>query len=229
MSDESGYTLTELMVGVALSLVVLTGVLGVVGVALDQQNAVAKRVAANQRGRPVMQRIINDLHSGCVAPGVAPVRAGSSGASLRFMSRSGSAVGPTPDLHVVTLAGAALSESIYPATGGAAPTWTFAAAPSSARVLLRGVGAGQLGEPAASVPTFRYYEYIGGQVSSTPLPTPLTETSAARTVQVDVAFGVYPANIAPADPKASITLSDSASLRTEPASEDSAQVNLPCR
>ena len=78
------------------------------------------------------------------------------------------------------------------------------------------------------MPAFQYFAYSGGQVSTTPLPTPLSLTDATRTVKVTVTFATNPNSAAPNDAKAPITLSDSTSLRLEPASEDASEVNLPC-
>ena len=228
MSDERGMTIVEMLVGMVASLAVLTAILTLVQVTTQGQRRVADHVAANQRGRPVMTNILDALHSWCVSRGVAPVLAGSGNSSMSFLSRSGSAVSPTPDKHVVTLSGTTLSESVYPATGGAAPSWTFSPTPSSTRQLLTGVGAGSAGSPPSSVPLFQYFAYLGGQVSATPLTTPLSANDAARTVQVTVAFSSSAGSGTASDAREPITLSDSAILRLEPASEDSSEVNLPC-
>jgi hypothetical protein len=228
MRGERGITIVELMVGMVASLAVLTAILTVVQITTQRQARVAEHVAANQRARPVLTALMDRLHSGCVSQGVAPVLAGSSDSSMSLLSKSGSAVSPTPNKHVITLSGSTLSESIYPATGGAAPTWTFSGTPDSTRVLLTGVSAGQAGNPPSSVPIFRYYAYEDGEVSTTPLATPLSDTNAALTAQVAVAFASSSSGSTAPDPEEPITLSDSATLRLEPASEDSSEVNLPC-
>ena len=127
---------------------------------------------------------------------------------------------------MVTLSGTQLTEQRFAATGGAPPTWTFSGVPSSTRQLLTGVGPAKVG--GTTVPLFRYYAYNGGQVSTTPLPTPLSAGDAALAVQVDIAMAVSPGGGPVADANTPITLTDSATLRLEPASEDSAEVNLPC-
>jgi type II secretory pathway pseudopilin PulG len=228
VSDERGFTVVELMVGMMVGLLVLSAILGLVQVTSKNQARVATRVAANQRARPVMTRIIDQLHSACVSPGVAPVQPGSSDNTLIFISKSGSEVSPTPERHVVAMVEGDLKEFVYPAVGGAAPDWTFSSTPSSVRSLLSGISAGLEGDPAQSVPVFRYYAYVGGQVSTTPQATPLSGFSAARTVQVTVSFATPPTTNPTNDELAAITLSDSVTLRLEPASEDSAEVNLPC-
>jgi hypothetical protein len=228
VSDQRGMTIVEVMVAMVASLAMLFAILALVQVATHGQRRVASHVAANQRGRPVLTNIMDALHSGCVARGVAPVLAASGASSMSFLSQSGSAVSPTPDKHVVTLSGTTLSESVYPATGGASPNWTFSPTPSSTRQLLTGVGSGSAGTPPASVPLFRYYAYSGGQVSATPLATPLSADDAAKTVQVTVAFSSSANGGTASDTEEPISLSDSAILRLEPASEDSSEVNLPC-
>jgi hypothetical protein len=225
--DERGYTLIELMIGAMVSLVVLGAILAMVQVATGNQNRVAQHVYANQRGRPAMDRIVDRLHAACVSPGLAPVRAGSSNSSMIVYSKSGSAVNPTPNKYVIELAGGKLTETVALGGGTEPSNWTFGSASSPVQ-LVDGVGAAQIGEPPASVPLFRYYAYEGGHVATMPLETPLNEERAAKTVQVNIAFTVAPSAAASAVPGASVTLSDSATLRIEPASEDSAQVNLPC-
>lgn len=229
VSGERGYTIVELMVAMTASLVVLGAIMMIVQVATRHQDRVAEQVAANQRARPTMTRIVDRLHSACVSPGLAPVQAGSTGSSLILLSKAGEDVSPIPDKYVLTLSGGSLSETVYKGTGGAAPTWTYGS-PSAPLQLLDGVSAASLGEPPVAVPLFRYFAYEDGEVEDTPLPTTptgLSAADAARTVQVDVAFTVAP-NASTSDPSTSIAVSDSATLRIEPASEDSAEVNLPC-
>ena len=92
MSDERGFTLVELLIGMMVSMVVLAAILAMVQVATGDQNRVSQHVIANQRGRPVMNRILDRIHSACVSPGLAPVRAGSDENLMTLYSKSGSAV-----------------------------------------------------------------------------------------------------------------------------------------
>lgn len=227
MSDERGYTIVELLVGMMVSLIVLGAIMMMVQVATGNQDRTSERVYANQRGRPVMTRIIDRLHSACVSPGLAPVRAESTGSSMILYSKSGSAVSPTPDKYVIARAGGKITETFYPGTGSEPATWSFGS-PSASLQLVDGVETAVVDDPPASVPLFRYFAYEGGQVATTPLPTPLSEESAAKVVQVNVAFEVAPSATGNGDPGAPVVLSDAATLRIEPASEDSAQVNRPC-
>jgi hypothetical protein len=227
MNDEAGYTIIELLVGAMVSLVVFGAIMTMVQVSTRNQDRITERVYANQRGRPAMNTIIDQLHSACVSSGLSPVRPGSTETSLILYSKSGEGVSPTPDLYTVSLSGGEINETIATGGGTEPADWIFGS-PSSPIRLVDGVGTAKLGTPSASVPLFRYFAYEGGQVATSPLPTPLSVENAAKTVQVNIAFTVMPSSQATSDAGAAITLSDSATLRIEPASEDSAQVNLPC-
>jgi prepilin-type N-terminal cleavage/methylation domain-containing protein len=228
MSDERGFTLVEMLVTMAAGLIVFMAILATIDVATRSQQRVDQRVAADQRARPVMAHVINELHSACVATGIAPVLAGDDG-SITFLSKTGSDVSPVPDKHVITLTGTTLSETTYQGTGGTAPDWTFSSSPTTVQ-LLDGVGAGSV--DGSSVPLFRYYAYTGGQLSSTPLPTPLAGTDPDRTVEVSVAFAAFPTDSGPSalDSNAAITVSDSAALRLQSAivPADPTEANKPC-
>jgi Prokaryotic N-terminal methylation motif len=227
VNDERGYTLVELMVGMLVSLVVLGAIMAMVQVATGDQNRVSEHVIANQRGRPAMNRIIDRLHAACVSPGLAPVRPGSDGEAMILWSKAGEAVSPTPDEYTISFSEGALTETVALGTGSEPSSWAFGAA-SAPLQIVDGISAAEIGEPQEAVPLFRYFAYEGGKVATTPLPTPLSEEDAARTVQVDVAFTVAPRAGAVSDPSAPVTLTDSATLRIEPASEDSSETNLPC-
>jgi type II secretory pathway pseudopilin PulG len=230
MNGERGFTLVEMLVTMATGVIVFMAILATIDVATRSQQRVDQRVAADQRARPVMTHIIDELHSACVATGFAPVLAGGD-STITFVSKTGSDVSPIPDKHVITLTGTTLSETTYQG-GGTAPDWTFSN-PTTVQ-LLDGVGAGWVN--GSSVPLFRYYAYTGGQLSSTPQIPPLTGTDPDRdpdrTVEVSVAFAAFPTDSGPSvlDSNAAITVSDSAALRLQSAfvPTDPTEVNKPC-
>ncbi len=220
--DESGLTLMELVATIPATIAVLVAVGTMTVTGVHSQARISNRVDANQRARPVMTQIVQMLHSSCVAPRIVPVLAGSTGTSISFLSKSGSTVSPTPDLHVVSLSGTTLTDTIYPATGGAAPTWTFSGTASSSRQLLTNVAA-----PGGVI--FRYYQFVSGSISATPLTTPLSATDAAHTANVDVSFASSPSSgISTLDPNSPLRLDDSVDLRLEAAGQYPNQDNLPC-
>jgi hypothetical protein len=212
----------ELLAGILGFVVIFGAIMEMTIVATHNQDRIAQRVAADQRARPTLTRIMDGLHSACVAQRVAPIAPGSTSNSITFISKSGSAVSPVPDRRVLTLTGGNLTEQVYPATGGAPPVWTFSGTPTTNRTLLTNVTA-----PAGGA--FRYFRYINGQLSTTPLPVPLSSTDASRTAHVTVSLTVQPGRgVSSQDTNSPITLTNSADLLLESASQVSAQENLPC-
>ncbi len=227
MRDEHGFTIIELLVSLAVSLVAISLITTMITVTTHNEDRIARRVDASQRGRPVMARIVNELHSACVAPRIIPVigdgtAGGSTATQISFLSQSGEAVTPTPDKHVIALSGTTLTESVYPATGGAAPSWTFSGTPSSTTQLLTNVSA-----PGGVM--FSYYRFLNGQLSTTPLPVPLSTTNAALTAYATISLTAAPTSGASLlDTNSPITFSNSADLRLESASQVPSQDNMPC-
>ncbi|MBA3865509.1 MAG: hypothetical protein H0X42_04045 [Solirubrobacterales bacterium] len=221
--DERGMTLVELVVATTAGVVVMTGIVLTMIVTMRETNRVSSHVEANQNARITMTKIINQLHSACVAPQIAPVQEGSSGTLLSFLHQSGSTVAPTPVLSKISLTGTTLSQSDYPVSGGAAPKWIFATTPSSTVQLMTGVSA-----ISASLPIFRYFAYSNGQISATPLATPLG-TNSTTAVQVNVAFQMSPLNDVSGDANAETEIQNAALLRLTPPAYNSASANLPCQ
>ena len=212
----------ELIVSVSAALVVMMAVVTMTTAVLHNQDRINRRVDANSRARPVMTRMVQELHSSCVTSHIVPIQTGSTGTSMSFLSMSGSAVGPTPDLHTISLNGTTLRESVYPATGGTAPSWTFSGTATSNRALLTSVS-------APSGVLFRYYDFINGAHSTTPLATPLSATNAARASNVTNTYTSSPrAGVSTLDPGSPLLLTDSVDLRLESAGQYPNQDNLPC-
>ena len=223
ISDERGITIIEMLVGMLIGVMVLGGIVTLVTTTARSSGRISERVAADEVARPMVQRILNELHSTCVSPGVAPILAGSTGTSISFLHQTGSAVTLTPVKRTIALSGGNLTDTSYAATGGAAPTWTFATTPSSSYRLLTNVSA------IGSTPIFRYYAYVNGSISSTPLTTPLSATDAARAVQVDLSLAVSPAaSGSSSEAGAPIELTNSVLVRFSPSNEDTTQAGLPC-
>lgn len=227
-SGEDGVTLIELLVGFAIGLVVLVTILTVVDVTSQGSQRVAGQVEANQRIRPVVRSIIDDLHSSCVSTRVTPIQPGSTGDSISYLHGRGSDVTVTPELRTLTLSGGTLTRTTYPAIGGTGPDWTFSSTPSQERIMLTDVRPAQVGEPPVSVPAFRYNAYVNGEISGTPLATPLSAADAARAVQVTVSLAASTISTGARRPAPPTSVSDSVTLRFTPAQEGAGVENVPC-
>jgi prepilin-type N-terminal cleavage/methylation domain-containing protein len=222
MSDQRGFTLIELLVSMGAALAVMTGVVTMTSVVLHNQDRVIRRVDANQRARPAMTRIVQGLHSACVTSHIAPIQTGSTGTSISFFSKSGSLVGPTPDLHTLSLSGGALTESVYRANGTTPPDYGGFSTLIGQNKLLTNVVA-----PGGVI--FRYYDFVNGALNTTPLATPLTSTNAARVSYVTVTFTSLPTRgTSRVDPNSPLLLTDAVDLRLENAGQYPNQDNLPC-
>ncbi len=226
MREERGATLIELVVASAAGVVVLGAIGAVAIISLRQTDRVTTEVQATQRARLVLSQVIEELHSACLASGIAPVREESTGTSLSFLHQIGSAVSPTPIKSIITLGEGTLTQSNYPSTGGSAPTWTFAEKPSSTETLMT-----KISPTAPSTSLFSYYSYSNGEISSTPLtasPT-LGKTNASLTAQVTVALTAAPPNTPITNPSAAANVQDSALLRFTPTSYNTSAADLPCQ
>lgn len=231
IGDESGTTLVELMVGLAAGMVVLMALTLTIIVTLHGSARVSARVEATQQARLVVTRVMEELHSACVAPKVTPVLPESTGTSLSFIHAEGeekAAVAPTPTKTVITLENGSLFRTDYeatgalPTTGGAAPRWTFAETGTTRKLL------DNVAPIAPSSSIFGYYRYLDGSLSSTPQATPLEE-GALETIQVQVALNAAPGRTPVADAGADAGVRDSAVLRLTPPSYNETTAVLPCQ
>ncbi len=223
-ADESGTTLVELMVALMAGLVVLAALSMVILVTLHGTARVDARVEATQRGRLALGKLMEELHSSCVTPEIAPVQEKSEGNLLRFIHQTGSGVQPTPVLTEVSLSSGKLSQSNFQQSGGSAPNWTFSKTASSTQTLLTNV---KPIAPSSSI--FSYYSYSGGTISATPQPTPLSENEAKLTVVVHAALTAAPEHTPVADAGASASVEDSATLRLTPPSYNEGSPARPCQ
>lgn len=226
IQDERGMTLTELLVAMIVGLIVLGGIVTLVTSTSKSSGRITERVAANQLARPMMQRVMNELHSACISPGLAPVLPGSNGDAISFVHGTGAAVAPTPVKRTIAWnsSNGYLTDQTFARTGGAAPDWTFSTTASSTFRLLENVG-----PITDQTPIFSYYAYEDGTISATPLPVPLSTDDAKRTVQVTIALAVAPTQSGTSDEEgAPIELTNSALLRFTPSNEDTEQAGLPC-
>ena len=184
--------------------------LSILDISISQSSRITERVDADQRGRLAMEKIMLELHSGCVAYSGNPVEPGSTGNIIKFISQAGSeAYFTSVTKHELKLTGATLTDASYVSTNteselGAA--WQFPAVATSTQPLL--IGVNQSGE----TPIFRYYKYatasnggeeeIAGKKTATglnalkeiPVGKELGSASAKETAAVLIRFRALPTN-----------------------------------
>jgi hypothetical protein len=186
---------------------------------------VVARVEATQRARLALVKLMQELHSACINPEIAPIREKSEGNKLRFVHQTGSEVQPTPVLSVVTYSKGTLTQSDFAYKSGVAPNWIFnEEKPISTQTLLTKVAPVS---PSSSI--FSYYRYANGALSTTPQTTPLSETESLLTVEVQAALTAEPEK-ATAIPNAgsNATVQNAATLRLTPPSFNEGSPAKPC-
>lgn len=224
LADERGTTLVELVVGTALGMVVLSALTMVMIVSMHASARVTARVHATQNARISLAKIIEQLHSACVVPKIAPVQAGSTGTTLRFshaLASEGSAAAAKPVLSVVTLSGTDLVETDYPSLGGTPPA--FSETPSGTQILASDIVPTP---PASSI--FSYFSYSNGNLVQIPQKE-LGATEAGAAIQVKVAFTALPSNASTGDSGVGASVANSAMLRLTPPSFQEAAGSPPCQ
>jgi hypothetical protein len=225
--DERGMTLVEVLVATATGVVIMLGITTAMIISMRQVQRISTHVEANQRARMTMSKIVDQLHSACIAYDIPPIRSDSTATTLSFVHQAGSGVSLTPVLSKISLTGTTLSQSNYPYSSGTAPAWVFnGTASSPPEQLLTGVSPASIGAPI-----FSYYGYSGGAISSSPFSaTPSLEAEAAgKTVQVNIAFKAAPVTTQSGDTNAPAAVQSSVFLRMSPASFATGSVNAPCQ
>ena len=225
--DERGATMVEVLVSTGTGLVVLSALTMVIVVSMHANSRVSARVDATQRARLAVTKIMQQLHSACVAPKIAPIQPSSTGTSIKFIHApvsQGNAVAPLPTLTEISLEKGVLTQTDWPGTGGASPNWTYSGT-ATKKTLLTDVA-----PVAPSSSIFTYYASNNGSTTPTPQSTPL-EAGAALTIQVRVALSANPTRgKSPiADPNAASVVQNGATLRLTPPSFNAAATALPCQ
>jgi prepilin-type N-terminal cleavage/methylation domain-containing protein len=213
LREQEGFTLVELLVGMAAGLVVATALSTILDVTLRSTTRTFSRIDATQRARTALDRIGNEMHSACVENTVIPIIAGSGNSSVSFWSQYGRGVTLTPVKHTVTFDPNAhtLTDATYPVTGGSAPDWTASGTPTASETVLTNV------DQSGSTPVFKYYSSSStGQILQTPSPT-LSATQVRDTTEVRMTLVVRPAGGSNEDANLTPnTVTNSVSLRLTP-------------
>jgi Tfp pilus assembly protein PilW len=230
LRGEHGFTLVEMLVTLVTGIIVILATLSVLDISISESSRISERVDADQRARGAMEKILQELHSSCIAAGVTPVEKESSGTELRLISQTGSETYfPNVTEHRIKLSAGKLTDSSYVSTEEKTRgEWLFPETPTKTQTLVTGVAQSTEGEGehAVTVPMFKYYKYEGGNLSSTALTaSSLSATEANEVAAVAVRFTTSPSSERTTGGR-TVDLSDTAVLRFDPAS--AAGSNTPC-
>ena len=207
-SDQSGFTLPELITAMAVGLIVLMGAFMLLDHASSASRAISDRQDAVQRGRAAMETITRTLRSQvCLGATTEPITAGNDNGITFYANLSNNPDAAQRRTLLYDPATKQIDESIYAGTG-TYPDLTFPSTPTRQRVILE--SADRMIESSVTLPVFRFYTYKTGSTTGElqQLPVPLSTTDVSRVVMVKVAFFAKPIKAVP-------RVRDAASLQTD--------------
>jgi prepilin-type N-terminal cleavage/methylation domain-containing protein len=206
-SDESGFTLIELITSMTIGLLLLMAAFLLLDRATAVSQEIANRQDAVQRGRSAMETIVRDLRSQvCLGDEKEPITLADNNRVTFYIDTSDG----TKDVHQRSIrydpATKNIYEDIYIGTG-VYPDLVFGA-PSETRLLVSGVE--PILDGAVPRPILRYYAFKPGGVPGDLqlLTAPLSVNDAISTVLVKVGFTVLPDRKAPKNREATTVESD---------------------
>jgi type II secretory pathway pseudopilin PulG len=240
LARHEGFTLIEMMVAMAMSIVVLFALTTILVVTLDQTKHTGAQVDANRQARTALATVENELHSACVGGSGAPIQAGSTSTDLDFITYNGTsdAVGSSsstmPVWHDLSFASGTLTDKSYATTVASGGGYAQGTLTGSVQLL------GNV-SVLGSNPVFQYFAYqpygpasdgnyywaipdgtnlqpiTGATLTASPLSTPLATTNANNTVEVVIDLKVGTTLSSGPGPAVSDPITDSISLRLTPA------------
>lgn len=225
LADERGTTLVELVVGTALGMVVLSALTMVLIVSMHASARVTARVHATQNARLSLTKVIEQLHSACVVPKVAPIQAGSTGTLLNFShapTSEGASATVQPVRSEIALSGTSLVQTDYASLGTTPPSFSETAI-GPTRTL-----ATNIVPTSPTTPIFRYFSYSQGALVEVPQKE-LGITEASSVIQVKVAFTGLPTTASTSDKSVGASVENSAMLRLTPPSFRKEAGSPPCQ
>jgi prepilin-type N-terminal cleavage/methylation domain-containing protein len=197
LSSEAGYTLTELLVGISVGLIVLMAGFLLLDSASSTSREIADRQDAVQRGRVAVEGITRQLRSQvCLGETTEPITYGDANRVTFYADLSDGSTNVEQRTIQFNSATKRITEDVH-AGVGVYPDLTFAPTPTESRVLLNNAKA--VTSPATNF--LRYYAFkIGGVPGDLEeLPVPLSAADASRTVMVKVAYVSMPETFEPED------------------------------
>jgi prepilin-type N-terminal cleavage/methylation domain-containing protein len=194
-SDESGFTLPELLTAIVIGMVVLMAAFMLLDRTVASTARISDRQEAVQRGRLTMELITRQLRSQVCLADDTPILAGDDN-SVRFYANLSSNPNTAQQRALRYVASEKrIYEDVYNGTG-TYPALTFPSSPTTSKELLRPVAQAneKVGSTMVARPIFRYYRYnplkTTGELQQ--LATPLTATTTSQVVMVNIAFATLP-------------------------------------
>jgi type II secretory pathway pseudopilin PulG len=163
--DERGFTLIELLVAMISGIVVMLALVAVLLFSTRQETHLTNLAQATHLGRIAMTKIVDELHSACLAPGFAPIQEKSGPNELRFVnSYSEEAVISKTKVNehriVWNEKAETLTDFTYPASKEETwPNFKYSEAASPTNGVLIASHVTPMEAEGKKLPIFQYYSY----------------------------------------------------------------------
>jgi prepilin-type N-terminal cleavage/methylation domain-containing protein len=194
-SDQSGFTLPELITAMGIGLIVLLAAFMLLDRAVSGSTRLADRQEAVQRGRLTMELITRQLRSQVCLAETQPILAGDDNSVTFYANLSSNPNTAQKRRLRYVAAEKRIYEDIYNGSG-TFPSLTFPASPSQSGELLKPVTqtTEKVGSTFVTRPIFRYYKYVSNTTTGALqlLSTPLSAADAPDVVMINVAFATLP-------------------------------------
>jgi hypothetical protein len=210
LAGEGGFTLIETLVAASTGIMVCLALFAVLIFSTRQETHLNDVAQATQLGRFAMDKVVNELHSACIAPGFTPIQEKSSESELRFInSYSNAAAIAKEEVNehriVWNEKAETLTDYTYKATKEETwPKFKYSETPATNKpevespAVLLATHVTKMESGGEKIPIFQYYSYnlepgestTAGlsTLNTTPLKTPLTTAEAATAASVLVSF-----------------------------------------
>jgi Tfp pilus assembly protein PilW len=194
-SNESGFTMMELVWAMVLGIIVLLASFTVMDRAFLSNRQISDREDALQRGRNALEQVTRQLRSGVCIGYTNPITAGTP-SSVTFYTYLGdptNAATQNPEQHVITFSGSTITEQDFKITSMSPLTVS-----STSYRGAKWTNVAQATDPSTGllIPVFQYYKFTptgtAGTGSYTALSTPVSATDLNHVAKVTVTFLVKP-------------------------------------
>lgn len=197
LRSERGFTLTELLLAASIGTIVMLAAVNLIDASVRASDEVLDRVDGLQKGRSALEQITQRIRSQVCPDKNTPALVAATNSSMTFyteMDFTADGQGSplfAPEGRRLSLSSGKLTEEIWNTLASPFAN-TFAAAPSTNRVMADGIAA------TSGVPLFRYYAFVGNDPAKPELllNPPLSAADMARVVKIAVAFDSRPTKLA---------------------------------
>jgi prepilin-type N-terminal cleavage/methylation domain-containing protein len=203
--DQGGFTLTELLIAMAIGLILTTAGATILVMTMHRALEVDQRVDVTQRGRLLMDTLTRDLRSQiCMTTDVPPIRSTSRGVvggrykeTVAFYTDLTDGRSNTlPELRTLVYDETArtITEEVrQAAAGGVVPNLVYPVAATSSRIIATDV------VREGTTPIFRFYSFTAPVANKVATPTlelssPLSAANVKLVAKVGINFKAVPLN-----------------------------------